>query len=104
MKILAATNASDLIHETYLEHQETFLRIQLHQLHRRHRFEKGCCREEIPFLPSTALSFEARRNLSRKGEGRADQGHDPNAKILEEVANLESSILCRRSPSAKLCG
>ena len=47
VEFLAATTASDLIHEPYLEHQETFLKIQLHQLNRRHRFRKGCCMEEI---------------------------------------------------------
>ena len=73
VEILAATNASDLIHESYVEYQETFSKIQLHQLNRRHRFKKGWCREEIPFLHSTALSSEARRNLSRKREGRANQ-------------------------------
>ena len=47
MEFLAATTASDLMHEPYLEYQETFLKIQLHQVNRRHRFRKGCCMEEI---------------------------------------------------------
>ena len=57
VEIPAATTTNDLIHETYSEYQETFLKIQLHQVHRRHRFRKCCCMEEILSLHSTAPCF-----------------------------------------------
>ena len=101
MELLAATSASDLIHEIYLECQETFLETQLHQLNQRHLHLQGCCLEQLFSLHTTApclpvLGYPT-RELEVKSETRTQSQHrDSQGRQQRGILHLTEKEFIRK--------